>query len=157
MSGADGVQQQDPSFLRSMNGPRISERGAEVVSSRLQSIVSGTGAPADTQRRAANGRSNMDRLDSDDAPGDSNPAPMGRSYGSNHEPNEWKLATHVNPSFHGDECANSDVLVQGYEAHNRISNWQQPQLGHPSVCTCSLSCVAESKFVLLIIKLEPYW
>lgn len=138
MSGGDGalrqdVERQDPSFLNSSNGPSISERGAKAVGSRLQNIVSQEPAPVSPRSGGLTGPSvgnsyNAHTDASTDVLRDQSPAAMGRSYRTS-GPDRPEVSFHVNPDFDHDPHTNSDVLLQGYETHNRIPNWTQPQQG----------------------------
>ena len=137
-----GRQQQDrdqldPSFLNSGNGPSISVAGAKGGNSRLQNMASAIPAPASPRNGAVSGAPMADGYTeyndgtTTDVLGDRSPAVGGRSYGPRPGTERPDVSFHVNPDFDNEANTNSDVLLQGYEAHNRIPNWPQPQQGQP--------------------------
>lgn len=148
MSGAAGAQRedgthQDASFLNAANGPRISERGAQAVGSRLQNIVSTNPAPGSPKSRVNemgnsyteyNDGTTTDMLDRSQAT-------MGRAYSPRPGQERPEVSFHVNPDFDHDGNTNSDVLLQGYESHNRIPNWPQPQQGQQYAAVRTLPCL----------------
>ena len=130
MSGAGRAHRQDPSFLNSANGPSISARG---VGSRGKDMASANAARASPRGGASNGApmgNNYTEYNdgtTTDVLVDRSPAAMGRSYGPRPGADRPEVSFHVNPDFDNEAHTNSDVLLQGYEAHNRIPNWPHPQ------------------------------